>query len=101
VGLAEGFGLLFARFQVGAEVGLVFEVVAENLVDVGEVEGGMAPGDFFGGGAAVEGSHDEVEGHAGSSDTVDAVSVLREGDCFHECSLALIVALLPARAACR
>jgi len=85
VGLAEGFSLLFARFEIGVEVGLVFEVVAENLVDIGKVEGGIALGDFFGGGAAVEGSHDEVEGYAGSSDAVDAVGVLRERDCFQKC----------------
>ena len=60
------------------------EVVSENLVDVGEVEGGIALGDFFGG-AAVEGSHDQVEGYAGSSDAVDAVGVLRERNCFPEC----------------
>ena len=57
----------------------MFEAGAENLVDVDEVEGGIAPGDFFGSGAAVEGAHDEVEGHAGSSDAVGRGRPARRG----------------------
>jgi hypothetical protein len=73
--LSNGCGLLLAPEKVGADFGLVPQVVRDHGVHVREGNGGVLLCNFLGGRTSVERRDNGVERHPCSGDTHDAGGV--------------------------
>jgi hypothetical protein len=78
--------LLFALafLEVRSQLGAVLQVIADNLVGVGQLQTGELLGDFLRRGTPIEGANHEIQRDACSADTVHAVGVLRQGNRFDQ-----------------